>query len=149
MNKVYGVEILNKGITAKEEYYTKLLNTLHDVYIHLGYTPDPQFYGALLFTKAKDENDFEEVSKLSEFEESRIKQYSEYLCDIISKRMDDGTIDPTDLLSLIVFQKENPATEEYFDNILYKSQCKHCDIESVTKEPRVFKNKLGHFCKEN
>jgi hypothetical protein len=146
MNKVLGIEILNKSISEKEIYYTKLLNKLHDVTIRLGYTPDPQFYGALLFTKAKEEKDIQEVTNLSEFEENRVKQYSEYLCDIINKDMD--RVDPTDLLSLIVFQRENPGTDEYFDNIIYKSKCKECKEDVPKAKSKVYKNKLGQLMRE-
>jgi hypothetical protein len=147
-NKIYGIEVLNKSIIEKEIYYTKLLNKLHDVTIRLGYTPDPQFYGALLFTKAKEEKDIQEVTNLSEFEENRVKQYSEYLCDIINKDMDK--VDPTDILSLIVFQRENPGSAEWFDSIIYKSKCKDCEVEDVPKPTaKVYKNRLGQFTKED
>jgi hypothetical protein len=144
MNKVLGIEILNKSISEKEIYYTKLLNKLHDVTIRLGYTPDPQFYGALLFTKAKEEKDIQEVTNLSEFEENRVKQYSEYLCDIINKDMDK--VDPTDILSLIVFQRQNPGTDEYFDNIIYKSKCEEC--ETNEEKSKIVKDKLGRYLRE-
>jgi len=149
MSKIEGIEVLNKSIIEKEVYYTKLLNKLHDVTIRLGYTPDSQFYSALLFTKAKEEKDIPEVTKLTEFEEGRIKQYSEYLCNIINKDME--RVDPTDLLSLIVFERENPGTQEYFDNIIYKSkECKECEVEDVPKaKSKVFKNRLGQFTKED
>jgi hypothetical protein len=147
MNKVLGVEILNKSISEKEIYYTKLLNKLHDVTIRLGYEPDPQFYSALLFTKVKEEKDISLVTNLTQFEENRIKAYSEHLCNIINKDME--RVDPTDLLSLIVFQRENPGTDEYFDNIIYKSKCKECEVEDVPKaKSKVYKNRLGQFIKE-
>jgi hypothetical protein len=147
MNKVYGVEILNKSITAKEEYYTKLLNCLHDVYIHLGYTPDPKFIESLRFSKAKTSEDVEEVRKLYEFEENKIKSYSGFLCDAIYK--DFNRVTPEDKLSIILFSKENPDYDEFFDGIVYKSECKNCQVEDMPKtKSKVYKNNLGQFVKE-
>jgi len=145
----YGVEILNKSIREKENYYTKLLNTLHDVTIHLGYQPDTQFYGALQFAKAKDEDDIEEITHLVDFEENRVKAYSEYLCDVIYKDLD--RVSDTDLVNLVVFQKEHPGTDEYFDNIVYKSkECLECQDEDVEEnKPKVVKDTLGRYLKDD
>ena len=148
MSDVYGIEILNKSITEKEIYYLKLLNTLHDVYIHLGYTPDSRFIDALHFTKAKTPEDIEETRKLYEFEENIVKGYTSVLCDAIYKSFDRVT--PEDKLSIILFSKENPDYDVFFDGIVYKSECKNCQVEDVPKtKSKVHKNNLGQFVKED
>ncbi len=147
MNKVCGVEILNKSITAKEEYYTKLLNCLHDVYIHLGYTPDPKFIESLHFSKANNPEDIGQVKKLYKFEENKVKGYTGYLCDIIYKDFDRVT--PEDKLNIILFSKEHPDIDAFFDGIVYKSECKDYQVDDVPKvKSKVFKNRLGQFVKE-
>lgn len=142
-----GVEILNKMISEKEIYYTKLLNCLHDVYIHLGYTPDRRFIETLHFTKAKTPEEIKEVKNLNKFEEFKVKEYSEHLGDIIYKDFDK--VSPTDKLKLILFQKRYPGTEEYFNNIIYKSkdECIECETPKE-KEFKVVKKPLGMYTKE-
>jgi len=142
-----GVKILNKSIQEKQTYYMKLINTLHDVIQHLGIEPDKQYWGALQLSKALDDDDVLEVTNLTEFEEFRLKEYSRCLIDVIKKNI--SKVSNSDLIKLIEFQREHSGTDEYFDDIVYKSEeCKECQENVEEKTPKVVKTPLGQYTKE-